>query len=638
MGDLDQNIVGTVGVVIVDSHNQYAIHNISEQEEQTGTHADLKEVSLVIDTVVLFPDSVNVMNNFADATHTSITIDDSRICTVDKASNKPFFSLLNPTQDKALDNSFAAYSQDFLHFLYNTYVSVNEFLKQHDPFPNFLVIPGVAAQRGAARAAASTSATQRGSSSRYRTSSFDSSSLPAPANYNIPPAANSNFRAPVFPGDAPPIRFSTQRTTPSTFPMSTPSTAYYPTNGMGMVRQFHEPASIFSPTNYPSYQYPGLSFPSSKPFSSSSSLSSYPSSSSFPSYSITPKLPTLSFSSYSPLSSFSVVQHLGSTPSTAYSLGEPTDFSSHFRPLSEIYYIPLPTKEIFPEFLHVSLPEVLQIQGLTLEDSNHLREWKVARHKFYMQRIQWALKQTYRILFINCIPIDEEYIKNILRKVDLAVIENALASGFVLNTLASQADSELYIQRMKYRQEVVNENYANYQAWFLYQELIEQRQRAKYKAEEHANAKRSAAGASNGGNGGNSTGSDNIDEVAKAAKTEDAPSDSAQQGISHLPQLRQEYIKEVRGLTEVVDKLRNQGKTPEEIARIVSNMRRDLGIKYKDMTPPELRDIYYKANIKEYGDPLGPTVEHLRSEGKTWEEIIASACREGGRGLPGTKI
>jgi hypothetical protein len=156
------------------------------------------------------------------------------------------------------------YSKDFFNFIYNIYVSVNEFLKQYDPFPDFLVIPGVEAQKGAARASASTSATQnRGSSNRDRPS-FGSTSLPTAANDNMPPVANSNFRAPVFPGDAPPIRFPTQGTTSSTFPTSTSSTAYYPTSGTGMARQYHEPASIFPQTNYPSS---GLSFPSSTPFS-----------------------------------------------------------------------------------------------------------------------------------------------------------------------------------------------------------------------------------------------------------------------------------------------------------------------------------------------------------------------------------
>ncbi len=81
-------------------------------------------------------------------------------------------------------------------------------------------------------------------------------------------------------------------------------------------------------------------------------------------------------------------------------------------------------------------------------------------------------------------------------------------------------------------------------------------------------------------------------------------------------------------------KLFAERKTAEEVARTVSQMRRDLGVKYKDMTPPELRERIYTRNIKEYGDPLGPSIDHLRIvDKKSWEEIIESACKVGGADL-----
>ena len=40
-----------------------------------------------------------------------------------------------------------------------------------------------------------------------------------------------------------------------------------------------------------------------------------------------------------------------------------------------------------------------------------------------------------------------------------------------------------------------------------------------------------------------------------------------------------------------------------------------------------------QLNIEKYGDKLGPTVEWLRNNGKTWEEIIDSAQRTGGKDL-----
>jgi hypothetical protein len=62
-------------------------------------------------------------------------------------------------------------------------------------------------------------------------------------------------------------------------------------------------------------------------------------------------------------------------------------------------------------------------------------------------------------------------------------------------------------------------------------------------------------------------------------------------------------------------------------------MRRDIGIKYKDLTPPERLADFYERNRRLYGDKLGPTVEWLREQGKTWEEIIESASRTGGADL-----
>jgi len=100
-----------------------------------------------------------------------------------------------------------------------------------------------------------------------------------------------------------------------------------------------------------------------------------------------------------------------------------------------------------------------------------------------------------------------------------------------------------------------------------------------------------------------------------------------------LPPLRQAYIAEVEALNGTAARLRAAGKTPEEIARTVSQMRRDIGIKYKDLTPPEKLAEFYERNQRRYGDKLGPTVEWFRTKGKTWEEIIESASRPGGSDL-----
>ncbi|NQX67319.1 cell wall-binding protein [Paenibacillus alba] len=49
----------------------------------------------------------------------------------------------------------------------------------------------------------------------------------------------------------------------------------------------------------------------------------------------------------------------------------------------------------------------------------------------------------------------------------------------------------------------------------------------------------------------------------------------------------------------------------ETIARTLYQTRRDLGVKYKDLTPEELRNYIYEVNTNRYGDPLGPSFESL---------------------------
>ncbi len=100
-----------------------------------------------------------------------------------------------------------------------------------------------------------------------------------------------------------------------------------------------------------------------------------------------------------------------------------------------------------------------------------------------------------------------------------------------------------------------------------------------------------------------------------------------------LPPLRQQYEDEVRGLANLVDEMYNEGHTIEQIAIKVHQARRDLGIKYKDLTPPDLLKSITERNIRNYNDPLGPTLEWLRSRGKSWGDIIESAVRPGGKDI-----
>jgi len=57
-------------------------------------------------------------------------------------------------------------------------------------------------------------------------------------------------------------------------------------------------------------------------------------------------------------------------------------------------------------------------------------------------------------------------------------------------------------------------------------------------------------------------------------------------------------------------------------------MRRDLGVIYKNATPPLLREFILERNMKKYSDPLGSTFEYLVNiRGRTLEQIAKSSSR-----------
>jgi len=79
--------------------------------------------------------------------------------------------------------------------------------------------------------------------------------------------------------------------------------------------------------------------------------------------------------------------------------------------------------------------------------------------------------------------------------------------------------------------------------------------------------------------------------------------------------------------------MRLAGKSSEEIAKVLHSLRRELGVKYKSLTPDNLLNQIYQRNIEKYGDKLGPTIDYLRQQGKSWDDIINSATRTGGQDL-----
>lgn len=102
---------------------------------------------------------------------------------------------------------------------------------------------------------------------------------------------------------------------------------------------------------------------------------------------------------------------------------------------------------------------------------------------------------------------------------------------------------------------------------------------------------------------------------------------------SNIPLLRSAYEAEVKGLSDLANKMRVEGHSVEEIARQLHSLRRELGVKYKSLTPDPLLQEIYARNIKKYGDKLGPSIDYLRQQGKSWEDIINSAIRPGGKDI-----
>lgn len=102
---------------------------------------------------------------------------------------------------------------------------------------------------------------------------------------------------------------------------------------------------------------------------------------------------------------------------------------------------------------------------------------------------------------------------------------------------------------------------------------------------------------------------------------------------AEVPALRQQYVDAVSGLAEKAATMRANGSSAEEIARTLQADRRALGEQFKALTPPDKLAEIYERNVQKYGDKLGPSVDFLRNQGKSWDQIINSASRAGGKDL-----
>ncbi|MBD1558047.1 type IV secretion protein Rhs [Vibrio sp. S9_S30] len=97
--------------------------------------------------------------------------------------------------------------------------------------------------------------------------------------------------------------------------------------------------------------------------------------------------------------------------------------------------------------------------------------------------------------------------------------------------------------------------------------------------------------------------------------------------------LRQQYVSKVNALAIKAAEMRKAGVSSEDIARALHGERRALGVEYKNLTPSNMLEKIYSRNIEKYGDKLGPSIDYLRGRGKSWDDIIESATRTGGKDL-----
>ena len=67
--------------------------------------------------------------------------------------------------------------------------------------------------------------------------------------------------------------------------------------------------------------------------------------------------------------------------------------------------------------------------------------------------------------------------------------------------------------------------------------------------------------------------------------------------------LRREYEKKVDELRKIALNLTTEGKSEEQVARIMHQMRRELGRQYKLAAPPLFREYIYAATAEKYGNP-----------------------------------
>ena len=87
---------------------------------------------------------------------------------------------------------------------------------------------------------------------------------------------------------------------------------------------------------------------------------------------------------------------------------------------------------------------------------------------------------------------------------------------------------------------------------------------------------------------------------------------------------RTEYHDSLRSMSVILDRMKEQGATVEEIARAVSSERNRLRLAAYDGDPEGLAEVK-KSNLATYGHEDGPTPDEMFEKYGSWEAVIQKA-------------
>ncbi|MFE9611920.1 hypothetical protein [Streptomyces sp. NPDC006012] len=91
--------------------------------------------------------------------------------------------------------------------------------------------------------------------------------------------------------------------------------------------------------------------------------------------------------------------------------------------------------------------------------------------------------------------------------------------------------------------------------------------------------------------------------------------------------IRMRYHALIGDMDRVRCAMRAEGRSPEEIARHLVDMRNDAKeITRAGMSPEEVR-LLEARNVAKYGNPLGPTADQLYAKYGSWESVADAATR-----------